>query len=159
LGWYTPPEPASLTAEANYINHLRLLAAGAGPVLDGGFTYDRRNSSLAGPFDAADPVGASKTNDTDIGFDPANINVSGWTYLIAKYDGPNAAAMVWLVDGLTSVSVPANWPNPPGGGNWGLSHYSLFNGGQYLLPDGGATLMLMGAALVGLAALRRKFRA
>ncbi len=153
LGYYTPPEPADATSEAGYINTLLTLSGGFTSTIDGVF-YSRIGSSVPGPFDAADPADSDKDESGTY----SGIDVTGWTYLIAKYDGPQGGGMVWYVGGLTNVDVPASWPDPPGGRKGGLSHYSLYNSGSYLTPDGGMTLMRLGGALLGVGALRRKFR-
>jgi len=72
----------------------------------------------------------------------------GYTYLFAKYDGPNAGSVVWVVSGLTTVDIPATW------GGYGLSGCTLF-GPQTGVPDGGTTVMLLGAALGALGMARR----
>lgn len=78
-------------------------------------------------------------------------------YFLAKYDGPNAGYVLfnttdWLAAGNTTV--PANgstiW-DPTGSG---LSHYTYF--GSTSVPDGGTSLLLLGAALGGLGIVRRR---
>ena len=73
-----------------------------------------------------------------------------FTYLFAKYDGPNFGAEVWYVGNLSGiVTIPALGPS-----GHALSLWKLFPpGGQ--VPDGGATVMLLGAALGALGIARR----
>ena len=82
------------------------------------------------------------------------IDVTAYNYVLAKYG--SGGTHVWYVAGLGSVTVP-DPIDIPGMNGGGLSHYALLDG--VTVPDGGATLMLLGGALVGLGALRRKFRA
>jgi hypothetical protein len=97
-------------------------------------------------------VEAEINGDPNPAFDANNIDTLGWTYLIAKYDGPNGGSMVWYLAGtVESVSVPAKWG--PSTTSYDISHYTLFN--PTSVPDGGATLALLGCALVGLGVIRR----
>jgi hypothetical protein len=69
-----------------------------------------------------------------------------YSYLYAKYDGPNFGAEVWYVGNLSGIiTIPAT------GGGYGLTSWKLFVG----VPDGGATVMLLGAALGALGMVRR----
>ena len=71
-----------------------------------------------------------------------------YSYLFAKYDGPNFGAEVWYVGNLSGIiTIPAT------AGGYGLSLWKLFGPGQ--VPDGGATVMLLGAALSALGIVRR----
>jgi hypothetical protein len=75
---------------------------------------------------------------------------SGAYYLVAKYDGPNGGAEVWDISGLSGGDI-INLPSKA----WrhGMTGYALFGAS---IPDGGATVLLLGAALSGLGVLRRK---
>ena len=75
-----------------------------------------------------------------------------FTYLIAKYDGQNDLSEVWNISGLTgTITIPGNGPL-----GYGLSGWRLFNpGGTPGVPDGGTTVMLLGAALGALGMARR----
>ena len=73
-----------------------------------------------------------------------------YSYLLAKYDGPNYGAEVWFVgDSSGVITIPAF------GGKYGLSGWTLFGPGQTNVPDGGTTVMLLGAGLSGLGLVRR----
>ena len=82
---------------------------------------------------------------------------SGAYYLVAKYDGPQGGAEVWDISGLGSGDI-INLPSAAWG--HGMTGYALFGGGDPLppqsIPDGGATVLLLGAALSGLGLRRRK---
>jgi hypothetical protein len=77
--------------------------------------------------------------------------VGTYTYLFAKYDADNAGAEVWYVGDLGGViTIPATW------GRYGLSGWTLFGPGSGQgVPDGGTTVMLLGAALGSLGVARR----
>lgn len=164
LGFYTPPEPASLADEAGYINTLLGLGPGGSLVVPDhpkDRTFTRQQSTLvATSLPLAVVPGAAKVNIPDGSpYTGTAINVTGFTYLVGKYDGQNAGGYVWLVSGLTEVTIPTKLGNLTStkGSTHALSHYSLFNP-TTSVPDGGMTLMLLGGALVGLEGLRRRFR-
>ncbi|HSS17496.1 MAG TPA: VPDSG-CTERM sorting domain-containing protein [Candidatus Dormibacteraeota bacterium] len=82
-----------------------------------------------------------------------SVNLGGgglYSYLYAKYDGPNAGSEVWYVGDLSGViTIPGFL------GQYGLSGWTLFGPGGQGVPDGGTTLMLLGAALGALGMARR----
>jgi hypothetical protein len=152
LGSVTPPEPADAPSEEHYINTLIAQSAGIHIINEGGTlrTYDRSNVSC-GTCPAAV---FNQKNDSPIenknGTTTVNLGTGGFTYLLAKYDGPNGADAIWNVQGLTGlVYIPFN------AFGHDLSHWSLFGGGGNGVPDGGTTVMLLGAALGALGMARR----
>lgn len=158
LGLINPSQPASLADEAGYINTLVPLSAGSHNVGSRDYTRTANYNPCLGCPTA---LGATALkNNAELskgvpnpGFDAGNITVTGFSYLLAKYDGPNYGSEVWYVGGLTgTVSIPTALP----AGKYGISHYSLFN--PTSVADGGMTLMLLGGALIGLEGLRRRFR-
>jgi hypothetical protein len=79
-----------------------------------------------------------------------------YSYLFAKYDGPNGASEVWYVGGISgTITIPAFGFGPPGTTKYGLSGWTLFGPGVPGVPDGGTTVMLLGAALGALGMVRR----
>ena len=82
-----------------------------------------------------------------------------YTSLFAKYDGRNGASEVWFVGGLSgTIQIPAFGFGPPGTEKYALSGWILFGPGTGVpTPDGGATVMLFGAALGSLGMVRRFF--
>jgi hypothetical protein len=70
-------------------------------------------------------------------------------YLLAKYDGPNAVSQVWYVGDLTGIIII-----PAIRGEYGPS-WALFTSGPLSVPDGGATVTLLIAALGALGVMRR----
>ncbi|MCC6857081.1 MAG: hypothetical protein IT158_00895 [Bryobacterales bacterium] len=145
--------PSSEVDEVGYINTLKGLAPGAASQLIGTEYYNRVSSTLD---TTAFPDAVVLDSVRNASGQYSGIDVDGFTYILGKYDGGNtgAGAYVWYVAGLTEVSIPAVLPGPD---QYGLSHYTLFNPfGTHETPDGGMTLMLLGGALVGLDALRRR---
>jgi hypothetical protein len=88
-------------------------------------------------------------------------DVSGFEWVLAKYDGKNAGYVLFNVAdyGTTIPSTSEDlWVNKRGNG-YGLSHFTGFgdrppNG----VPDAGSTLGLLGLTLIGMGLIRRKAR-
>jgi hypothetical protein len=148
LGSYTP-NPGNPADETNWVNILNDYAIGQVAVVDGR-TYSRVGSTLSGSFPTA-VFGDKKEN---VSF----IDATGYSYVLAKYGGGNGQdpgmSLVWFLSaGFTGqVAPPARYDDN------GLSHIDVFTRST-TVPDGGMTLMLLGGALVGLGALRRKLGA
>jgi hypothetical protein len=153
LGQVISGEPANPPDEVGYINNLISLAPGTPPTIIDGHTYVRSLNSC-GTCPAA--VFSGIKNDAPVnngnGTTTVNLGTGGFTYLLAKYDGPNGGDAVWNVQGLSGlVEIPFNLFGHD------ISHWSLFGGGQGV-PDGGTTVMLLGAALGALSMTRRFFK-
>jgi hypothetical protein len=144
--------PSSVSLEAGYINYLITLLPGATDTTippSTGETYNREESTLSGPLPTAVVAGAFKSPDSPTS---TAIDVNGFTYILAKYNATKAGSLVWLIYGAgTTVDLPTSYNDQA------LGHYTLFNATP--VPDGGTTLILLGGALVGLGALRRRFSA
>jgi hypothetical protein len=95
---------------------------------------------------------------------------TGFQYLVAAYDGPNGSVAVFNVGGLTGsvdlyryAKAEVVNGNPTGnllGSNTAQQGYFLMTGWTLLnptgaVPDGGTTVMLLGAALGALGMTRR----
>ena len=146
LGYVNPGEPSSIALEQGYVNNLIGLAQNSGLTNIDGHDYFRKDTSC-GTCPAA--TGGLKD---DTGNNVVNLGTGGFTYLIAKYDGPNGGSEVWNVQGLTGIyTIPLFGL---AGQNFGLSHWTLFGTGSGV-PDGGTTVMLLGAALGALGMARR----
>jgi hypothetical protein len=81
-----------------------------------------------------------------------NLGTQGtYDYLFAHYGGPGGGtAEVWYVGDLSGViNIPSI------GFGHGLSGWALFTAPNGSVPDGGATVMLLGAALGALGMVRR----
>jgi hypothetical protein len=156
VGWIKDLEGLGVSEsnEAGFVDGLKALSPGTG---DTGTspTYNRQysDSSLTG-LPAATSIGALR----DATSPPTAFNVSGYEYLLAKYGN---TSRVWYVAGLADVEIPSQafsgkftgGPNRRPISN-GLSHWTLFN--AQAVPDGGVTVILLGAALFGVEALRRR---
>jgi hypothetical protein len=82
---------------------------------------------------------------------------SGWTYLVAQYDGKNGGSVVIQLDG-NSAKVPwdsaAIWGT---GDKHSLSHYSVAGTSNILgVPDGGTTAAMLGLSLLGMGFIFRR---
>ena len=152
LGTADPGSPASLADEIFYINYLLGMAlndtdTGVNPPPDPPntlYTFVRSGNACVG-CPLATATGATQVD----GSGPFTIDVSNFTYLLAKYGN---TAYIWNVSSLTTVTVTSTLA----GVQNGLSHYALFNPGTVTTPDGGTTLGLLGLGLMGLGYLRRR---
>ena len=128
----------------NYVNHLIGMALGSQDDFLG--QHFTRSNNDFGPLPPA--VLAGHVNGTSTSID---LGAGGlYTYLFAKYDGPNYGSEVWYVGDLSGViTIPAT------AGRYGLSGWMLFGPGSQGVPDGGTTAMLLGAALSALGVARR----
>jgi PEP-CTERM motif len=155
LGVIESGEPSSPDNEALFINTLVALAPGGSSTVDLGLgpgtephTFIRSSNTLCySPCPTATSTGSSSS-----GSNPSNlsIDVTGFTYLLAKYDGPNAGDLIWYVSGINgTVDILANWGPNPTGTQYGLSHYALFNGTPPRVPEP-STFLLLGVSLVAL---------
>src|SRR6184192_1464027 len=126
-----------------YVNHLVGMVLGTSDKADGQ-TYFRSNNAFS-PLPQAVLAGHVNGTSTTI-----NLGAQGtYTYLFAKYDGPNYGSEVWYVGDLSGkIMIPAT------AGGYGLSGWTLF-GTPGTVPDGGTTAMLLGAALGSLGMARR----
>ena len=142
LGKVEPGVPSNEADELAYVNALLSLALGdttvvGDPPQDNLVTRDG-NACSGGICEAATDPAKTETDDA------TGIDVSGFTYLLAKYGG--GLSLVFDVTGLTEVDIPAQ----------GLSHYTLFTPGDTPQVPEPATLLLLGGAMVGLGVWRRK---
>ena len=108
-----------------------------------GQTFTRSNNDF-GPL----PTAVFSHNGTGTSVDLGGGGL--YTYLFAKYDGPNYGSEVWYVGDLSGIiTIPAE------AGGYGLSGWTLFGPGGQGVPDGGTTAMLLGTALGALGMARR----
>jgi VPDSG-CTERM motif len=145
LGFVDPGLPASDANRTLFVNTMIGLALnGSTHVIIG--PHDNlvmRSNNDFGPLPTA--VFAQNGNTTTI-----DLGSGLYSYLYAKYDGPNFGAEVWYVGNLSGmITIPAT------GGGYGLSGWTLFGPGVTQVPDGGATVMLLGAAFCALGIARR----
>jgi VPDSG-CTERM motif len=145
LGFVNYGIPSGDGDRLNYVNHLIGMALNSNDKADGQ-TYFRSNNAFS-QLPQAVLAGAVKGKTTTI-----NLGAGGlYTYLLAKYDGPNYGTEVWYVGDLSGIiTIPA------AAGRYDLSGWMLFGSGvPGGVPDGGTTAMLLGAALSALGIARR----
>ena len=146
--------PTGISDETNYVNSLLDQAVGTTVLC----IYDtdetcRRTGSTLNTAGFADAVEATAVKDES---QNNTFNASGWTYILAKYgnsypgDAYNPAGQISLVWYIGNLSGTQSVPTGPG-----LSHFTLFNP-RTQVPDGGATLGLLGLGMLGLGYLRRR---
>jgi VPDSG-CTERM motif len=149
--------PSGDTDRLNYVNHMIGLAPGT---TGNSFSGQIFNRSLANPGPgfgfyptAVLPAVNGPKNDNSVPLGDGTL----YSYLFAKYDGPNAGSEIWYVGGISgTITIPTKGL---AGQKYGLSGWTLFGPGgpPRTLPDGGATAALLGLSLAGLAGLRAKF--
>jgi hypothetical protein len=134
--------PSGDQDRTDYVNHL--IGMGLGTQDDFQGQHFTRSNNNFGPLSTA--VFHHNGTGTSI-----NLGAVGtYTYLFAKYDGPNYGSEVWYVGDLSgTITIPAT------AGGYGLSGWTLFTAGGQGVPDGGTTLMLLGMAFGSLGMARR----
>jgi hypothetical protein len=143
LGFVDRSVPTTVTSATLYVNTMIGLALGGSThVINGPFdNLVTRSNHAFGPLPTA--VFALTGHGTTI-----DLGTGLYSYLFAKYDGPNFGAEVWYVGNLSGIiTIPAT------AGGYRLSLWKLFGPGVGV-PDSGATVMLLGAALAVLGTAR-----
>jgi hypothetical protein len=142
LGFVNFGIPSGDQDRTDYVNHL--IGMGLGTQDDFQGQHFTRSNNNFGPLSTA--VFHHNGTSTSI-----NLGAVGtYTYLFAKYDGPNYGSEVWYVGDLSgTITIPAT------AGGYGLSGWTLFTTGGQGVPDGGTTVMLLGTALGALGMARR----
>ena len=126
-----------------YINHLIDMSLGTTGSANGQ-TYLRSNNNF-GSLPTAVLAGSVSGTITTI-----DLGTGLYSYLFAKYGNPSGNSVVWYVGNLSgNITIPGAW------GRYALSGWTLFGPGGGQVPDGGATVMLLGAALGALGIVRR----
>ena len=135
---------AAITQYVNFMINLSL--GGSGHVIGG--PHDNLVTRSMNNFDALPSTAALALR----GKGTIDLGTQGtYDYLFAHYGGPRGGfAEVWYVGDLSGmITIPAN------AFRHGLSGWALFVGPNTSVPDGGATAMLLGAALGALGVVRR----
>ena len=150
LGQVRPPVPEGDADITQYVNFMIGLApGGSGHVIIG--PHDAlvtRSLNNFGPLPSPATLALRGTGTTiDLG---ATAGV--FDYLFAHSGGPGGGtAEVWFVGNLSGIiTIPAT-----GVGDYGLSGWALFTAPGGAVPDGGATVILLGAGLCVLGIARR----
>jgi hypothetical protein len=146
LGTVVSGEPADPPSEVTYINNLLGMGVNSAAVIAGhSYNHFGIDTSLMPAAVAAGGVKNETGSNT--------VNVTGFTYLLGKYDGPNGGDIIWNVANLSgSQTIPSTFMG------LGLSHWSLYNPTGTSVPDGGATMALLGFSLLCVEILRRKLK-
>jgi VPDSG-CTERM motif len=151
VGTVKPSEPAGDSDRTLYVNTMIGLSLGGSThvIIGPHDNLVTRSNNDFGPL----PTAVFDHNGTGTSVDLGDGTL--YTYLFAKYDGPNGASEVWFVGGLSGIiEIPAFGFGPPGTTKYGLSGWTLFGPGVGV-PDGGTTVMLLGAALGAVGVVRR----
>ena len=145
VGTISPGSPADPADVATYVNYMLTLDPGQSGTFSGQ-AITRSNNVFANLPNANANILAQGTSTT------IDLGAGGvYTYLFAKYDGKNDNSQVWYVGDLSGIiTIPNNGPL-----GHGLSGWILFGPGTPGVPDGGTTVMLLGAALGALGIARR----
>jgi hypothetical protein len=143
FGMSNPADPGSV---ATYVNYMITLNPGQSGTFSG-MPFIRSNNVFANLPNADSNIIATGTNNMGIDLGAGGV----YTYLFAKYDGKNDYSQVWYVGNLSGIiNIPLNGPL-----GHALSGWILFGPGTPGVPDGGTTVMLLGAALGALGIARR----
>jgi VPDSG-CTERM motif len=141
LGYVWPGVSSGDAQRTLYVNHLIGMILGTIDIANGQIYHRSNNAFGSLPTAIFDHNGTGKT---------INLGAGGvYTYLLATYAGGLLGSEVWYVGNLSGIiTIPAIC------GGYGLSGWTLFGPGG-AVPDGGATVMLLGAALCALGIARR----
>jgi hypothetical protein len=145
-----------------------LLAMGLGAQASGSPLYSRSFDNF-GPLPAATATGAVPVTGILDGSSPVTVNLgTGYQYLVVAYDGPNGGVAVFNVAGLTGSVDLYRYGQPikAGAGKGNLLGSNTAQQGYFKMtgwtllnptgvPDGGTTVMFLGAALGALGVARR----
>jgi hypothetical protein len=152
LGFVNFGIPSGDADRVNYVNHLvGMLPGTQDDALQQHFT--RSNNAFSPMPTAVWALNGAPPAQDPPGLDPTvtiNLGTGLYSYLFAKYDGPNFGSEVWYVGNLSgNIMIPLY------AGQYRLSGWTLLGPGGASVPDGGTTVMLLGAALGALGMARR----
>jgi hypothetical protein len=160
LGYIAFGIPAGDEKITEYLNYLIDMDLGDAGEVALGQTFTRSMNNFG---ELEDAVLASRTSYGDMDESTVSVDLgdTGYLYLMAKYDGPNYGTVAWYVGNLTgNITIPSGAGGKTGN-KYGISGIALFNPGEDdspPVPDGGATVLLLGAALTSLRCAALRFR-
>jgi hypothetical protein len=167
IGLIAPGSPAAPSDETSRANELLTLfnSGATTPTTIGGFTYTLGSAlSFGGNVNSA-PLPTPATLDTSLGSGgqinenttsfSLSLGGSTFDYLLVKWDNVDALYDVQGLTGTLDVTNNVVFNSGVGGAAQAASHADLFNASS--VPDGGSTAAMLGAALIGIGLLRRKF--
>ena len=147
LGKVQPATPEGDAAITQYVNFMIGLSLGGSDhvIIGPHKTLVTRSMNDFGSLPGPASLALRGTGTT------VNLGTQGQYYLFAHYGGPGGGfAEVWYVGNLSGkISIPSI------GFGHGLSGWALFTAPGGAVPDGGTTVMLLGAALGALGIVRR----
>jgi hypothetical protein len=147
LGFASPGLPSGDADRTLFVNTMIGLALGGSThvIIGPHDNLVTRSNNDFGPL----PTAVFALNGSGTTIDLGNGTL--YSYLFAKYGGPNHGSEVWYVgDSSGIITIPAT------AGRYGLSGWTLFGPSGVGVPDGGATVVLLGTAL-GIIGLARRF--
>jgi VPDSG-CTERM motif len=145
LGFASPGLPAGAADRTLFVNAMIGLALGGSThvIIGPHDNLVTRSNYDFGPLPTA--VLALNGGGTTIDLGDGTL----YSYLFAKYGGPNHGSEVWYVGNLSGIiTIPAT------AGRYGLGGWTLFGPGVTQVPDGGATVMLLGVVFCALGIAR-----
>jgi hypothetical protein len=171
VGTVIPGTQSGGQAQRDALMTNNLLAMGLGAQGSGAPLYSRSFNNF-GSLPPATTAGAVPVTGILDGTTAVTVNLgTGYQYLVVAYDGPNGGVAVFNVAGLTGTIDLYRYAKPiksgAGKGNFLVSNvaqqgyfkmtgYTLLN--PTGVPDGGTTVMLLGAAFGALGITRRFLR-
>lgn len=140
-------QPAEVTNVLTWSNYLLSLGAGAKAIYDADGngimeSYERSSGNYKGVLSGGTRV------------DGGSANVTGYEWVMAKYNGPNGGYVLFHVPTYGNT-IPGTSGSMFGNVSYGLSNFTGFRAAS--VPDGGATLGLLGLAMLGVGYFRKRF--
>lgn len=144
--------PSGLANEEARLQYFIDLHNGLAPTAPSdGNTYVPYTGNWTTPLPAWDGTSTGQIGQTSTQF---NVDVTDWAYLMVKWANDSYYYYVGNLTGSHSIINDVVFNQ--NGGPQNASHYRLFGGTPNKTPEAGATAILLGTALLGLGAVRRR---